>query len=86
MSKKNFCFSLHYNGANSYLFVHGKEMIKFKVKDSEIVVRTIRLANILENFSVTNMRKTGLYGFVHDFNIDYRAIGVKKILDIHRHP
>ena len=28
-----FCLSLHYNGDNSYLFVNGKEMIKFKAKD-----------------------------------------------------
>ena len=36
--KKNakFCLSLHYNEANSYLFVNGTEIIKFKAKDSEI--------------------------------------------------
>ena len=33
---KKFCLSLHYNGANSYLFVNGVEIIKFKLKDSEI--------------------------------------------------
>ena len=32
-----FCLSLHYNGANSYLFVNGTEIYKFKAKDSEIV-------------------------------------------------
>ena len=32
-----FCLSLHYNGANSYLFVNGTEIIKFKAKDIEIV-------------------------------------------------
>ena len=32
-----FRLSLHYNGANSFLFVNGKEIIKFKVKDSEFV-------------------------------------------------
>ena len=31
-----FCLSLQYNGANSYLFVNGTEIIKFKAKDSEI--------------------------------------------------
>ena len=36
VTKKKFCLSLHYNGANSYLFVNGKEIVKFKVKDSEI--------------------------------------------------
>ena len=36
VTKKKFCLSFHYNGANSYLFVNGKEIVKFKVKDSEI--------------------------------------------------
>ena len=31
-----YCLSLHYNGANSYLFVNGTEIIKFKAKDSNI--------------------------------------------------
>ena len=31
---KKFCLNLHYNGANSYLFVYGAEIIKFKAKDS----------------------------------------------------
>ena len=34
---KNFCLSLHYNGANSYLFVNGTEIHRFKAKDSEII-------------------------------------------------
>ena len=38
---KSFCLSLHYNGANSYLFVNGKEIHKFKAKDSEIVANSI---------------------------------------------
>ena len=32
-----FCLSLHYNGANSYLFVNGTEFHKFTAKDSMIV-------------------------------------------------
>ena len=36
-TKARFIISLHCNGDNSYLFVNGKEMIKFKEKDSEIV-------------------------------------------------
>ena len=31
-----FCLSLHYNGANSYLFLNGTEIYKFKAKDSKI--------------------------------------------------
>ena len=41
-----FCLSLHYNGANSYLFVNGTEIIKFKAKDSEIVPTPLCLGNI----------------------------------------
>ena len=38
VTNKKFCLSLHYNGANSYLFVNGTEIYKFKAKDSEIVL------------------------------------------------
>ena len=38
-----FCLSLHYNGANSYLFVNGTEIYKFKAKDSETVARPLCL-------------------------------------------
>ena len=41
-----FCLRLHYNGANSYLFVNGTEIIKFKAKDSEIVATPLCLGNI----------------------------------------
>ena len=34
---KKQCLSLHYNKENSYLFVDGTEIYKFKTKDSEII-------------------------------------------------
>ena len=37
-NNKKFCLSLHYNEANSYLFVNGTEIYKSKAKDSEAVV------------------------------------------------
>ena len=37
VTKNKFCLSLLYNGVNSYLFVNGTEIIKFKAKNSEIV-------------------------------------------------
>ena len=43
---KKLCLDLHYNGANSYLFVNGKEIHKFKAKDSEIVAIPLCLGNI----------------------------------------
>ena len=45
LQKKNY-LSLHYNGANSYLFVNGTEIYKFKGKDSEIVATLLHLGNI----------------------------------------
>ena len=41
--KKKFYLSLHYNGANSYLFVNGAETCKFKAKDSEIAASLLCL-------------------------------------------
>ena len=48
--KTKFCLSLHCNGANSYLFVNGTEIIKFKAKDSEITAYLLCLGNISKRF------------------------------------
>ena len=69
--RKKFCLSLHYNGDKSYLFVNGTEITKFKVNDSEIAPNPICLGNISEDFSVSNTKKTGLYGSVFDFSVSY---------------
>ena len=82
---KRFCLSLHCNGANSYLFVNGKEIMKFKAKDSEIVTTPLCLGNISKDWSVDNMKKTGFNGYVYDFSVDYDAIAVDDILDIHKY-
>ena len=54
VTNKEFCLSLHYNGANSYLFVNGTEICKFKAKYSEIVVGPTCLGNISKDWSVAN--------------------------------
>ena len=59
VTRKKFCLSLHYNGANSYLFVNGKEIVKFKAKDSEIVASPLCLGNISKDWSTDNMKKLG---------------------------
>ena len=50
VTKKKFCLSLHYNGGNSYLFVNGTEITKFKAKDSEIVESPLCLGNISKDW------------------------------------
>ena len=71
VTKKKFCLSLHYNGENSYLFANGKKIVKFKAKDSEILVSPICLRNISKDWSADNMKKTGLNGYVYESNVDY---------------
>ena len=82
-TKKKFCLSLHYNGANSYLFVNGTEIYKFKAKGSEIVAGPLCLGNISKNWLIDNMKKTGLNGYVYDFSVDYDATDVDDIKSIH---
>ena len=83
-NNKKFCLSLHYNEANSYLFVSGTEIIKFKAKNSETKAYLLRLGNISKEFFVDNTKKTGLNGFAYDFSVDYDAIPVDDVLDIHK--
>ena len=56
VTKEKFCLGLHYNGVNSYLFVNGSEIYKFKAKDSEIVSTLLCLGNISKEWS-TDMKK-----------------------------
>ena len=80
-----FCLSLHYNGTNSYLFVNGTEIYKFKAKDSEIASSLLCLRNISKDWSIDNMKKTGFNGYVYDFSADYDATDVDEIKDIHKY-
>ena len=52
---KKVCLSLHYNKENSYLFVNGTKIIKFKSKDPEILPHPLCLGNISRDWSVYNM-------------------------------
>ena len=81
-TKKNrkFSLSFHYNWANSYFFVNGTEFIKFKPKDSEIKIYPLCLGNISKDWSVDNMKKTGLKDYVYDFRVDYDEIAVCNIV------
>ena len=77
VTKKLFCLSLHYNGANSYLFVNGTEICKFKAKDSEIVASPLCLGNISKDWSTDNMKRTRFK--------DYDSTDVDDIKDIHEY-
>ena len=85
VTKKKFCLSLHYNRGNSYLFVNGTEICKFKVKDSAIVASPLCLGNISKDWSTDNMKKAGFTGYVYDFSADYNIVTVDDIKDIHKY-
>ena len=79
VTRKKFCLSLHYNEADSYLFVNGDKIYIFKAKDSEIVAAPLCLGNISKGWSVDNMTKTGFNSYVYDFSVDYDAISIDDI-------
>ena len=85
VTKNKFCLSLHYNGGNTYLFVNGTEIVKFKGKYSEIVASPLCLGNISKDWSTDNMKKTGFTGYVYDFSADYNAVTIDDIKDIHNY-
>ena len=76
---------MHYNGANSYLFVNGTEIIKFKAKDFKIVASPLCLAIFLKTGQQIIWKKTGLTGYGYDFSADYNAIAVDDVKDIHNY-
>ena len=67
------------------MFVNGTEIIKFKAKDSEIVATPLCQGNISKDWSADNMKRSGLHGYVYDFSVDYEAVAVDNIVDIHKY-
>ena len=85
VGNKKFSLSLHYNGDNSYQSVDGKEVNKFKAKDSAIVPDLLCLGNILQDFHNKYMTATELNGYVYDFSVNFDIIAVSDILNIHKY-
>ena len=84
---KKFVLSLHYNGNDSYLFVNGKQELKFKSKTTHLIKEKLCLGNLSDQWlTASEPEKTGLYGNIYDFVVDYEAIvGVGPICDMHRY-
>ena len=83
IDNKIFCLSLHYNGDNSYLFVNGKEVTKFKARNSELIKYPMCLGGLSKDYNKNSRKETGLYGNAYDFSVGYSAILNDKIHDIH---
>ena len=82
---KKFVLSLHYNSDNSYLFANGKEELKFKAKDDQIVKEILCLGNVSDDWTATNAGKTELWGEIYDFAVDYTSTSVSDIYNVHRY-
>ena len=78
--------SLHYNHDNdSYLFVNGKEELKFKPKTGQLFMKKLCIGNLRDDWTTSESEKTGLYGNIYDFIADYKKVtDVKAIYDMHR--
>ena len=83
---KKFMLSLHYNGDDSYLFVNGRQELKFKCKTDQLVKEKLYIGNLSDQWTTSESEKTGVYGKIYDFVVDYEQIvGVKAIYDMHRY-
>ena len=54
---KKFVLSLHYNGDNSYLFVNGRQELKFKAKTDQLVKEKLCIGNLSANGLQVNQKK-----------------------------
>ena len=85
VDNKIFSLSMRYNGDNSYLFVNGKEVAKFKAKNSELIKYAMCLGGLSKDYNKNSRKDTRLYGNVYDFSVNYSAITNDEILDIHKY-
>ena len=67
---KKFVLSLHYNGDDSYLFVNGRQELKFKCKTDQLVTEKLCIGNLSDQWTTSESEKTGLYGNIYDFLVD----------------
>ena len=78
--------SLHYNGDDDYLFVNGRQELKFKCNTDQLVKEKLCIGNLSDHLTTSESEKTGVYGKIYDFVVDYEQIvGVKAIYDMHRY-
>ena len=69
------CLSLHYDAANSYLFVNEKKIFKFKAGDRIVSFPSqFCLGSVSNGFSNTKSREVFLNGNVYDLSAHYSSI------------
>ena len=82
----NLCLSLHYNADNSYLFVNGKEIFKFKADNKNVnFLAQFCLGSISNGFNTNESRELSLNGDVDGFSVDSNSIDESGILNIYKY-
>ena len=71
--------------AAAYLLMYSLKMYRFKAIGSELKPYPLRLGNISKNFTINNMKKTGLKGYVHVLFFYCNIIDTNNVLDIHKY-
>ena len=67
------------------ILVNGKQELKFKAKDDQIVKEILRLGNISDDWTTVNAENTGFWGEMYDFAVDYTKTNIGDIYNVHRY-
>ena len=67
---KKFMVRLH----DSYLFVNGRQELKFKTKTDQLVKEKLRIGNLSDQWTTSESEKAGVYGKFYDFVVDFEHI------------
>ena len=59
-----FVLSLHYNGDDSYLFVNGRQELKFKCKTDQLVKEKLCIGNVSDQWATSESEKTGIWKYL----------------------
>ena len=71
---KKFILSLHHNGDDSYLFVNGRQELKFKCKTDQLLKEKLCIGILSDQWTTNESKKNGLYGNIYDFVVGYEQV------------
>ena len=75
-----------YNGDNSYLFVNGKKIYKFKANNKNVNFPSQFCVGSMSNkFDYAKSGEVSLKENVYDFSVDYNVIDKSNTLNIHKY-
>ena len=86
-TEKKIVLSLHYYNDDSYLFVNGRQELQFQTNNDQMSIeKKLCLGNLSSNWTGSEFDKTGLWGNVYDFVVDYKSfVGTAPIYDMHKY-